>query len=563
MLQLIRKLAEGAPSEPAETSSTGATMTRRGALAALGTGGLTLALAACGDDANDKTPTGAATTPAPASGSKGGPKGWDGAERYQYTADSAPGRAVEAAKKLKAEGKAPETLVVGMYAGSVGNYTQPFPKGAKSVVDVWEEETGIKIKFVSIDPAQAYAKATQQAATKDGSLNIVLLGMADVGDLAEAGLLLDLSEYVDRHQPDWNDPKWGYAGGEQITHLFNYYNGKPYAVASDGDFNMWIGRRDLFEDAKEQRDFKAKYGYDLKYPQTWSQQRDMAEFFHRPDQGLLGSTDLRAPAWGWINFVTRYSSTGNPVQMYWDDEMRPLIAGEEGVKALKHLVETTKFGSKDALSWTWEQQYANWGKRGAAMSNSFNNLTKFMKKGSPLDPKDSGAVTQAFNAPGWDVGGTIVRHSSIYFNQASAVNAFSPSKYHEAAYVFLQWVASGPIYTWLTANPGGYQDPCKIACLEDPLVSESYTPRTIEALKGIIPGTAPSIAGLAGANEYIQALDVNLQKALSGQSSPEKALEEVAKAWDKTTDKLGRDKQAAAWKAQRPAWPTKADTTTV
>jgi multiple sugar transport system substrate-binding protein len=43
----------------------------------------------------------------------------------------------------------------------------------------------------------------------------------------------------------------------------------------------------------------------------------MAEFFHRPDSGLLGATDLRSPAWGWINFVHRYTSTGNPVAYCW------------------------------------------------------------------------------------------------------------------------------------------------------------------------------------------------------------------------------------------------------
>jgi multiple sugar transport system substrate-binding protein len=97
----------------------------------------------------------------------GGPTGWKGAQRYQDPAQSAPGRAVTAAREARADGKAPETLVIGMQAGAVGNYTEPFPKGAKSVAQVWEDETGVGLKFVGGDPAQTYAHNTRLAATKE------------------------------------------------------------------------------------------------------------------------------------------------------------------------------------------------------------------------------------------------------------------------------------------------------------------------------------------------------------------------------------------------------------
>ncbi len=540
-------------------------LSRKTFLVAAGATGLAATLAACGGSSSTVATT-AATTAADtsaattAAAAKMGPTGWDGAEDFQYTADSAPGRAIEAAKALKASGNAPEVLVIGMYPGAIGNFTEPFPEGAKSVQQVWEEETGIKIKFVPMDPGQTYAKNTQAAARKDGTQNLVVLGMSENGDLAEAGLLLNLDEFVAKHQPDWNDPVMGYVGGEPTTTMFNYYDGKAVAIGIDGDYQMWISRSDLIEDPKEGKDFKAKYDYDLLYPETWDQQRDIAEFFHRPDKGLLGSTDLRSPGWGWINFITRYVSTANPAQYYWDDEMNPLINSPEGLKALNHLVDTTQFGSKDALTWIWEQQYGNWGQRGAAMSSSFSNLTKFMKPGSPLDPKDSGAVTHGTNQPGWQVGDQLVRHSSLYFNAAVGVNAFSPSKYHEVSYLFGQWISSGQIYTWITANPAGYEDIVKQYSLTNALVNESYTKNTTQAMGQIIPGSCPSISSLRGAPDYIQALDINLQKALSGQSSPEDALKAVESEWNVITDKLGRDDQARVWVASKAGWATNPNT---
>lgn len=536
---------------------------RKSFLAAAGAVGVGAAIAACGGSSSDSGSSSAAETTAAdtaAAGTMMGPSGWDGAEAFQYPEDSAPGRAVMAAKQLKMDGKAPDTLVVGMYAGAIGNFTEPFPKGAKSVSQVWEEETGIKIKWVPMDNVTTFSKNLQAAARKDGSQNLVVLGMSENGDLANAGLLADLSEFVTKYQPDWDDPEMGYAGGATTTQMLNYYDGKPYAIAVDGDYQLWCTRSDLIENETEAKNFKAKYGYDLAYPETWDQQKDIAEFFHRPDKGLLGSTDLRSPGWGWINFVTRYTSTANPVQFYWDDQMNPLIAGPEGVKALQSLIDTMPFGSKDALTWIWEQQYNNWGQRGAAMTSAFSNITKFMKPGSPLDPKDAGSVTFGSNQPGWEVDGTVVRHSSLYYNAALGVNAFAPTDHQEAAYLLGQWLSSGQIYTWVTANPAGYEDICKTYSLTNPLVISSYTQNACDAMGQVIPGSAPSPSSLRGAPEYIQALDVGLQKALSGQAAPEDALKGIADEWNKITEKIGRDEQARVWVASKAGWPTNPNT---
>lgn len=551
------------------TSEKQSLLSRKTFLAAAGAAGLATTLAACGG--GDSTT--AADTAAPAtsaadtggtattgSGAVMGPTGFDGAEAFQYTEDSAPGRAIMAAKQLAMDGKAPEKLVVGMYAGAVGNFTEPFPEGAKSVAQVWEEETGIKVEFVPMDNVTTFADNLQAAARKDGSQNLVVLGMSENGDLADAGLLLDLSEFVAKYQPDWDDPTYGYAGGATTTQMMNYFDGKPYAIGLDGDYQMWCCRSDLIEDEKEGTDFKAKYGYDLQYPETWDQQRDIAEFFHRPDQGLLGSTDLRSPGWGYINFITRYISTANPVQFYWDDEMNPLLNSDQGLQALNQMIETTKFGSPDALTWIWEQQYGNWGERGAAMTSAFSNIAKFMKPGSPLDPADVGSVTYGMNQPGWEVDGQLVRHSSIYYNAAVGVNAFQPVEHQEVAYLLGQWLSSGQIYTWVTANPAGYEDICKTYSITNPLVISSYTQNACDAMAQIIPGSAPSPSSLRGAPEYIQAMDVGLQKALSGQSAPADALQEISDEWNKITDKIGREEQARVWVASKAGWPTNPNT---
>ncbi len=72
-------------------------------------------------------------------------------------------------------------------------------------------------------------------------------------------------------------------------------------------------RQDLFDDPKEKAAFKAKYGYDLALPETYSQLRDIAEFFTRPDQklfgvGLYGSEDYDACTSAYLNLFWSFGA---------------------------------------------------------------------------------------------------------------------------------------------------------------------------------------------------------------------------------------------------------------
>ena len=67
---------------------------------------------------------------------------------------------------------------------------------------------------------------------------------------------------------------------------------KYWAIPLEGDANGWAYRKDWFEDPKEKAAFKAKYGYDLGVPKDYKQLRDIAEFFHRPDEKRYGIAHL-------------------------------------------------------------------------------------------------------------------------------------------------------------------------------------------------------------------------------------------------------------------------------
>ena len=138
----------------------------------------------------------------------------------------------------------------------------------------FEKQTGIKasIETVSRDlwPSRAAREFTDDKATYD----LVALN-SSAGDpvWVARGKSQDLRKLLPADLIENILPKLR----EAAT-----YNDKLVAVPQYWNTEMYFYRKDLFADAKNQADFKAKYGYDLAPPTTWDQLADIDEFFHRP-----------------------------------------------------------------------------------------------------------------------------------------------------------------------------------------------------------------------------------------------------------------------------------------
>ena len=102
-----------------------------------------------------------------------------------------------------------------------------------------------------------------------------------LGAASTGGHYVDLTDFVTKNGVD--------KSFEAATlKYYSQYGGKYWSIPLEGDANGWAYRKDWFEDPKEMEAFKAKYGYDLAPPKDWKQLRDIAEFFHRPDEKRYG-----------------------------------------------------------------------------------------------------------------------------------------------------------------------------------------------------------------------------------------------------------------------------------
>ena len=162
------------------------------------------------------------------------------------------------------------------------------------------------------------------------------------------------------------------------------------------------------------------------------------------------------------------------------------------------------------------------------------------------DHRDKVGVGRVPGTKGAD--GTVVHRSMMPVGRVVAVATDSQNK--EAAY----WVAKHISYdrslddvsTMLTGL-----DPYRTAHFANP---EAFTmfPSRRQAqayLKGVEAAMADGFPEIfiPGAAAYTDALDLHVQKALTGEEKPADALDAAAKEWDAITDKLGRDKQIKLW----------------
>lgn len=421
-----------------------------------------------------------------------------------------------------------------------------FTAGSTVEMANFEKETGIGVNYSEVGILQIQAKAMSEAVAKSGSFDFWIGDPISLPDTVEAGLTRPLDEFVSRGKPDLDDIVGGFQ--EQAR-----YKGKTYGLVADGDNFILLIRKDLMDAPGERQKFKTKYGWEAGCPDTFEQWYQLAEFFTRdtnndgvPD--IYGAMGYRARSWGWRWWLQRFYAKGG---MPFDDGMKPLITGREGVEALRDYIALTKFMPKDILGWATPQAYPFY-----AGGNSFSILTYASVAIAAEHPERSKVVgkNRYCLVPGYVVNGKLVRRALQGYGNIFYVSNYA--KHPEAAYWLSQYMTSKEVSARLVSGPNSVYDPFRKSHLTDPRVIKARTKEMLEVhLKNA--QVSPPMILLQGAVEYNDVLDQNIQEALLGKITPEDALKNTAAAWEKITNQIGRRQQIEGWKALKPAFPTK------
>ena len=455
-------------------------------------------------------------------------------------------------------------------------FTQTPPYIAKPVMihkADWEKETGGKVELITAPFAELYTKMYSSFALKAKAYDIVIYCSGWLGDFASNNFLLSLDDFIKKDtRIDWTDVLTVYR--ERVA----AWGPTVFGIPLDGDSHMCYYRKDAIENTEYQKRFAEKYGYSLTPPRTWEQYRDIAEFFHGWDWDGDGRIEYGAvefmrkggqSSWLFFSRAAAYVSIPGQHGLFFNpDTMDALVDSPGHVKALKDWIEILKFGYPGMIGFDSGEVRTIYHLGETCLGIDWGDIGVLSDTGPESKVRGKVGYTILPGATSvWDYRkakwiGFPIENAAPYLafgGWVGSVDVNSPNK--EAAYDFLSYLSSPDIsYIDVTTPETGFNPYRKshFAKLDRWYKFGFVNPA---AYLGAIESTIahPNVQvdlRIPGTAEYMEALETEITKALAGEKTAEKAMADVAKEWNRITEKLGKDKQKKYFRESlgMPVW---------
>lgn len=422
------------------------------------------------------------------------------------------------------------TLSILQPEGSLGN--------VKPTGELFYKFTGVKIKYIEASLDEINSKIMAQAFSNNTYFDIALPATFGVPDLAEANVILDLTEFAHKYQPYGYNSSMLYSIGDQ-------YKGKFYGYQTDGDTYVMFYNKSWLDKPDEITKFKQRYGYDLNIPKTWQQLDQMMEFFHRPEDNMYGGALFRNKdyiAWEWW---TRFHAKG---YFPFNDKLVPQINSQAGINALTELINASQHlytgAQSNGLFENWEDFsqgniFCNigWGGTQKYLNKTNSNIRNNLAFG----PTPGGIVAdKLLHVP--------------YFNWGWNYTVSNYSQEKEIAYLYTLFACSPEMSTLAVQFPDGYFDPFRKEHYQDEKIIQTYSNEFLATHNFSMQNSIPDLY-LTGHGDYWDALKNNLDLANGRKLTPELALNTTAKIWNQISMRHGIDNQLEQWQYLKSLYP--------
>lgn len=434
----------------------------------------------------------------------------------------------------------------------------------------WEAYTGAKINWIDLAQADYNPRLQQSIATGTVDFDIVEMGAPFEGDVCGKGLASAMPDWVKKSIE--MDDYVGYLKAPVGT-----WEGKTYRISIDGDCHNFNYRTDVFTDAELAKAWKAagKTG-EWGPPKTWQQVNEITKFLKGKKfkgQDVYGYLD---PTKGWGGFAFYYLGTRasayakHPNDKAWlfdIDTMKPRVNNPAWVRAIQDVVDCLPSEPADQLNadpgTTAFQQF---------LAGTGSMLAWWGDVGSMAKTSDSSVVGDV-------IGFSIIPGSDDVYNSKTGKFEVLPSgpnfapnmayigwgiyvmarvdadlKKQKAAWSAAAHLGGKDISLWCSAYPSGFQPYRNSHFNVDEWVGAGYDKAYIssylksEADSYNHPNAAiePRIPGIF---QYYSVAEDELAKIYAGKVAVQAGADAIAAAWEKITDKIGREKQIKLYKA--------------
>jgi multiple sugar transport system substrate-binding protein len=430
----------------------------------------------------------------------------------------------------------------------------------------WEAYTGAKIKWIDLAQADYNARLQQSIATGTVDFDIIEMGAPFEGDMGVKDLLSDMPDWV-KTQIDFDD-------------IVNYlkppvgtWNGKIHRVTIDSDCHTMNRRTDVFGDgdlAKQWADWKDKAGLtDWGPPKTWQQVQQVTKFLKGKKvkgKDVYGFLDQPKP-WGGFQFYftasrsTAYTKYPGEKNWMFDENMKPLVNNPGWVRAIQDVVDLLPYEPADQINadpgTTAFQQFLPgtgallewWGDIGTVAKTSDTATIGDVLDFDILPASDD---VYNFRKGAWEKlsTGPNVAPNMAYLGWGIYVmkSVDGDAQRHKAAWSAAAHLGGKDLSMWTAAYPSGFQPYRKSHTNLDLWALAGYDKKYIgsymdsQSTSYNHPNSAiePRIPGIF---QYYSIAEDELAKVFAGKETTQQGADNVAAAWEKLTDKLGRENQ--------------------
>jgi multiple sugar transport system substrate-binding protein len=388
-------------------------------------------------------------------------------------------------------------------------------------------QTGIEMNFEFV-PWPNFADRMLNELNSGGKLCDLLIGDSQwIGGSAENGHYVKLNSFFDREGISMDDflPATVYAYSTWPKGSPNYW-----ALPAMGDANGWVYRKDWFSRPALRTEFRSKYGRDLAPPKTWTEMKEVAEFFQgreidgkrvygaaifteRGSEGITMGATGALYSWGF-----KYQNPNKPY------DMEGFVNSKDAVEALEFYKSLYKCCTPPGYTDSYMEEGLDAFKSGqvAMMMNWFAFFPGLYK-----DPVVGGDKIGFFVNPGQKV------EASTLGGQGISVVSYSEKK--DSALKYIKWFASPPVQKkWWSL--GGYS--CHKSVLLDP------------GFAGTAPFAADFLKAMSGVQDFWQEpayaeLLLAMQKrvhdyVVADKGTAQEALDKLIEDWTEVFEDEGK-----------------------
>jgi multiple sugar transport system substrate-binding protein len=440
--------------------------------------------------------------------------------------------------------------------------TQDGPPIASAVTDSvgpFKDLTGATVKLITAPFGDLYTKTMANFVTGGGSYDAILNPSSWLGDYAP--YVTDLTDMIKKDTSlKWNDV---------IYQRNGQWAGRQIAMPVDGDNQLMYWRRDIIGDKSLSAAFKKQFGKPLAPPATWDDFMNIARFFGDGKHGVHGVAEAYRHGgqafWYYMsNCVAWCTVPGEKGGLFFDPAtLKPLINDPGHLQGLKNYAEAVKYGPAGMINWDSNevrQQFKN----GAAVLGIDWDDTPIigeLEKGTKVHGKIGTALLPGtkrvwnYKTGKWQNLSSVNRPAWLAFG-GWAGTIPKTSKNVSLAYKWLSFLISPAFSLKMVTgantgmNPYRYSHFTNVAAWKKVGYPEPDLDMYLAAMKksDLDPHAVQDLR-MPGAAAFQDAVEVGTGKAVSGQSSPQDALNGIASDWNKINSQKSTSKQLAAYRA--------------